>query len=78
MLSFDPDKIALPAGHFINGQHLTGKGEALTVNRPSDGLRAAELFSADAALVDEAVTNADRAARDSGWASCPPDRKSVV
>lgn len=78
MLSFDPDKIALPAGHFINGQHLTGKGEALTVNRPSDGLRAAELFEADAALVDYAVSNADRAVRDSGWASCPPRQRGAV
>ncbi|MBD8164489.1 aldehyde dehydrogenase family protein [Erwinia persicina] len=78
MLSFDPDKIAIPAGHFINGQHLTGNGEAITVNRPSDGQRAADLFEADAALVDEAVTGADRAVRDSGWASCPPRQRGAV
>lgn len=78
MLSFDPDKIVLPAGHFINGQHLTGNGTVLTVNRPSDGQRAADLFEADAALVDDAVTRADLAVRDSGWASCPPRQRGAV
>jgi len=78
MLSFDPDKIALPAGHYINGQHQAGEGNALLVNRPSDGLPAGELFEADAQKVDEAVTLADRAMRESGWASCPPRQRGAI
>jgi aldehyde dehydrogenase (NAD+) len=78
MLSFDPDKIALPAGHFINGKHIRGQGEQLAFKRPSDGLLAGELYQADAALVDEAVSVADAAARDSGWASCPPRQRGAV
>lgn len=78
MLSFNPDKIALPAGHFINGQHIRGQGEQLAVKRPSDGLLAGELYQADAALVDEAVSVADSAARASGWASCPPRQRAAV
>ncbi|MGL6020746.1 MAG: aldehyde dehydrogenase family protein [Gibbsiella quercinecans] len=78
MLSFDPDKIALPAGHYINGRQVAGQGERLVVKRPSDGMVAGELAQADAALVDEAVNNADRAVKESGWASCPPRQRGAV
>ncbi|MCU5772538.1 aldehyde dehydrogenase family protein [Erwiniaceae bacterium BAC15a-03b] len=78
MLSFDPDKVTLPAGHYLNGQHRRGQGNALLVKRPSDGKPAAELYEADARLVDEAVTLADRAVKQSGWASCPPRERGAV
>lgn len=78
MLSFDPDKIVLPAGHYINGQHQSGEGNSLIVNRPSDGLPAGEMFEADAQKVDEAVTLADRAVRESGWRGCPPRQRGAV
>ncbi|WP_345828004.1 aldehyde dehydrogenase family protein [Erwinia sp. HDF1-3R] len=78
MLSFDPEKIALPEGHYINGQHRRGEGEGFAVKRPSDGLLAGELADADAAQVDEAVAIADRAVRESGWASAPPRQRGAV
>ncbi|WP_437613552.1 aldehyde dehydrogenase family protein [Erwinia sp. V71] len=78
MLSFDPDKVSLPAGHYINGVHQHGAGNSLLVKRPSDGKPAAELAEADASLVDEAVTLADRAVKESGWASCPPRQRGAV
>ncbi|MFG1172850.1 aldehyde dehydrogenase family protein [Erwiniaceae bacterium CAU 1747] len=78
MLSFDPEKITLPAGHYINGRHQAGEGNALPVKRPSDGLSAGELHEADGQKVDEAVSIADRAVRESGWASCPPRQRGAV
>lgn len=78
MLSFDPDKIALPKGHYINGEHSAPSGSLFTVHRPSDGRIAGELPEADAAVVDEAVKVAERAARESGWASCPPRQRGAV
>lgn len=78
MLSFDPDKVTLPAGHYINGAHQRGAGNSLLVQRPSDGKPAAELAEADASLVDDAVTLAQRAVTGSGWASCPPRQRGAV
>ena len=78
MLSFKPENIALPAGHYINGQHVAGSGDRLAVNRPSDGLLAGEMTEASRELVDEAVSVADRAVRESGWASCPPRQRGAV
>ena len=78
MLSFDPDKVVLPAGQFINGEYCRGSGAAFPVKRPSDGKIAGELNEADAAQVDEAVTLADRAAKASGWAGCPPRERGAV
>jgi aldehyde dehydrogenase (NAD+) len=43
MLSFDPDKVSLPEGHYINGESRIGSGSKLLVKRPSDGLIAGEL-----------------------------------
>ncbi|MDW8847328.1 aldehyde dehydrogenase family protein [Erwinia sp. MMLR14_017] len=78
MLSFDPDKVSLPEGHYINGQSRMGSGSKLLVKRPSDGLIAGELTEASPAMVDEAVTLADRAVKESGWASCPPRQRGAV
>lgn len=78
MLSFDPDNIDLPVGHFINGRQLSGKGTDLAVKRPSDGRLASELTQADAALVDDAVCNADRAVKESGWSHCPPRQRAAI
>ncbi|NDL62224.1 aldehyde dehydrogenase family protein [Acerihabitans arboris] len=78
MLSFDPDQIILPPGHYINGKHRAGAGQGFQVNRPSDGKAAGQLFEADNALVDEAVTLADRAVKQSGWAACPPRQRGEV
>ncbi|BEO69107.1 aldehyde dehydrogenase (plasmid) [Serratia marcescens] len=78
MLSFDPDNVLLPEGHYIHGQQRADGGSRFVVKRPSDGLIAGELNEASAALVDEAVTVADRAVKESGWASCPPRQRGAV
>ena len=38
-LSFDPDALALPNGHFIDGAYVSGGAQTLSVFAPSDGRR---------------------------------------
>jgi aldehyde dehydrogenase (NAD+) len=70
-LSFDPNQIALPRGHFIGGVPVPARGE-MPLSRPSDGQDFAEAPIADAAVVDAAVTAARDALRTSGWGTCAP------
>lgn len=70
-LSFDPDALTLPVGHFIGGRYLPG-APALELTRPSDGAALAAIPLADAGLVDLAVATAARVQRDSGWGACQP------
>ena len=49
MLSFDPEKVSLPVGHYIDGHHIQTQGAAFVVKRPSDGKVYATLHEADAA-----------------------------
>lgn len=78
MLSFDPDKVSLPDGHYIAGQRRQCPGNRFAVKRPSDGRVAGELTEASAGVVDDAVCVADRALKDSGWASCSPRQRGAV
>ncbi|MFH8134934.1 aldehyde dehydrogenase [Pantoea osteomyelitidis] len=78
MLSFDPEKVILPAGHYIDGQHCDTQGEQLSVNRPSDGKPYATLSEAQAGDVDRAVTLAHQAVKASGWASASPRERGKV
>lgn len=70
-LSFDPDTMALPQGHFIGGRLVPAEG-ILPMHRPSDGAAFAECPVAEASVVDRAVTEAGRALRASGWSDCRP------
>ena len=77
-LSFDPDSLDLPRGHFIGGAYLSGPA-ALELTRPSDGQPLGAIPLADAATVDHAVTVAIKAQRDSGWGSgTPRDRTRAL
>lgn len=78
MLSFDPEKVILPAGHYIAGQDCHTQGERLNVNRPSDGKPYATLSEAQADDVDRAVTLAHQALKTSGWASAAPRERGKV
>ncbi|MDF7648684.1 aldehyde dehydrogenase family protein [Erwiniaceae bacterium L1_54_3] len=78
MLSFDPEKVSLPIGHYIGGQHVTTQGARFAVKRPSDGKVYAELNEAQASDVDRAVTLAHEALKTSGWRSCPPRERGKV
>ncbi|SEN65753.1 aldehyde dehydrogenase (NAD+) [Gemmobacter aquatilis] len=70
-LSFDPNALELPHGHFIGGTYRPAT-DCMTLHRPSDGLGYAGLPIAGADLVDEAVCAAKSALKSSGWGSCQP------
>ncbi|RVU15632.1 aldehyde dehydrogenase family protein [Methylobacterium oryzihabitans] len=69
--SFDPDRLALPSGHFIAGRFVPARG-GIPLHRPSDGAAFADCPVAEPALVDEAVAAAAKAVRESGWGERPP------
>lgn len=76
-LSFDPDRIALPLGHVIDGQMIAAEG-VLPMQRPSDAADYAACPQADAAMVDRAVQSARRA-QAAGWgAATPRDRTRAL
>lgn len=77
MHSFDPHLITVRSAHFIGGQYRDAQ-PGMDVARPSDGQAYASLPIADAALVDEAVTNAWQAFKRSDWASRPPRERARV
>jgi len=74
-LSFDPNSVALPHGHFIGGRLIAAKGE-IAMHRPSDGASFADCPVADADLVDQAVQAGKRALSDSGWAGVRPRERT--
>jgi aldehyde dehydrogenase (NAD+) len=79
MFAIDPDRIEVPQGHFIGGCLVRTPSHRLEVLRPSDGRPYAALDAADAATVDEAVRDAHRAWRTSGWAvGAPRDRARAL
>lgn len=70
-LSFDPNSLSLPTGHYIGGEYVRGRGE-MTVRAPSDGRTLAEIPLADADVVDRAVVASKAALASSGWGSQRP------
>lgn len=73
MDSFDPDMIVVPYGsNFIGGRRVVGRGAQISVRRPSDGRIYADLDSVDDAQRVQAVEDATRAYRHSGWAQTDP------
>jgi aldehyde dehydrogenase (NAD+) len=70
-LSFDPDRLDLPQGHFIDGRYRPANG-VMPMYRPSDAREYAACPIASAELVDEAVMAAKAALATSGWGACPP------
>ncbi|MDU7870794.1 MAG: aldehyde dehydrogenase family protein, partial [Pantoea sp.] len=78
MLSFDPEKVSLPVGHYIGGQHLQSQGAPFAVKRPSDGKVYATLHDATPQDVDHAVTVAHQALKTSGWSGCAPRERGRV
>lgn len=74
-LSFNPDTIALPVGHFIGGE-LIGAVDGLDMHRPSDGKAYAHCPVADAELVNRAVENAKAALKSSNWGGVRPRERT--
>ncbi|WP_424987677.1 aldehyde dehydrogenase family protein [Microbulbifer sp. S227A] len=69
--AFDPDGLSLSAKHHIGGISVAAPAER-AVRAPSDGRIVAEIPYGTAETVDRAVTSAQRALRDSGWAAAAP------
>ena len=76
-LSFDPDTISLPVGHFIGGRMIEAEG-ALEMRRPSDGRAYAACPVADAQTVDNAVRAAKTALATSNWGGIRPRERTRV
>ncbi|HBF28457.1 aldehyde dehydrogenase family protein [Rhizobium sp.] len=76
-LSFDPDTIALPIGHFIGGELIAAEG-VIDMYRPSDGKAYAGCPLADEAMVDRAVDVAKQALKTSKWGSLRPRQRTIV
>lgn len=81
-LSFDPDRLPLPIGHFIGDRLITARGEmgeGLPMHRPSDGRAYADCPVASSDLIDEAVATAHAALKSSNWGGVRPrDRTAVL
>ncbi|MGV1771543.1 aldehyde dehydrogenase family protein [Agrobacterium vitis] len=76
-LSFDPDTIALPIGHFI-GDTLVDANGALDMYRPSDGKAYAGCPIANEDMVDRAVQTAKQALKTSQWGSVRPRERTLA
>ena len=76
-LSFDPDTLPLPIGHFIGGKRVSTQG-AIDMHRPSDGKAYAGCPIADAGMVDRAVQSAKDALKTSNWAGIRPRERTRV
>jgi len=76
-LSFDPDKVSLPIGHFIGGSLVPAKG-VIDMHRPSDGKPHAGCPIAGEDLVDEAVHVAHKTLASSRWAGVRPRERTKV
>ncbi|MFT4181221.1 MAG: aldehyde dehydrogenase family protein [Rhizobium sp.] len=74
-LSFDPDSLDLPRGHFIGGHYVVARGE-MTMHRPSDGAAFADCPIAGKDVVDQAVEAAREALKASGWANLRPRERT--
>ncbi|MEA1671996.1 aldehyde dehydrogenase family protein [Nitrospirillum sp. BR 11163] len=78
MSGFDPDRLSVGGGNFINGRVIEGLGPEIAVRRPSDGRVYRHLSAATPDQVDDAVENAWVAFRAGGWARRPPRERMRV
>ncbi|MCF3642471.1 aldehyde dehydrogenase family protein [Rhizobium sp. TRM95111] len=76
-LSFDPDSLTLPIGHFVGDRLLSAQG-VIPLYRPSDGKAYADCPVADADIVDRAVETARSALKTSNWGGVRPRERLNV
>jgi aldehyde dehydrogenase (NAD+) len=74
-LSFDPDTIPLPLGHFIGGELIAAAG-AIEMRRPSDGKPYAACPVAGFDMIERAVANARAALKASNWGGVRPRERT--
>lgn len=76
-LSFHPDSLSLPVGHFIGDRLIPADG-VISMQRPSDGKAYAGCPLADADMVDRAVETAKAALKTSNWGGVRPRERLNV
>ena len=76
-LSFDPDSLTFPIGHFIDGKLAAAK-PVIDMHRPSDGRPHAGCPIAAGDVVDAAVQSAKKALKDSHWGGVRPRERTRV
>ncbi|MGY5776199.1 aldehyde dehydrogenase family protein [Rhizobium sp. LEGMi135b] len=76
-LSFDPDTLPLPIGHFIGGELVEAPG-VIEMHRPSDGKPYAGCPIAGPEMVDRAVESAKAALKASNWGGMRPRERVRV
>jgi aldehyde dehydrogenase (NAD+) len=76
-LSFHPDSLSLPVGHFIGDRLIPADG-VISMQRPSDGKAYAGCPLADADMVDRAVETAKAALKTSNWGGIRPRERLNV
>ena len=77
-LSFDPETLAFPFHHFIDGKPVAAVATGPEMRRPSDGRAYGECPVAGADLVDRAVQSAKRALKTNGWSDARPRERVKV
>ncbi|TIW06279.1 MAG: aldehyde dehydrogenase, partial [Mesorhizobium sp.] len=76
-LSFDPDTIPLPVGHFIGGELISTEG-GIEMRRPSDGKSYTDCPVAGVEMIDRAVQSAKAALRASNWGGVRPRERGCA
>ncbi|TPN50231.1 aldehyde dehydrogenase [Mesorhizobium sp. B1-1-9] len=74
-LSFDPDTVSLPVGHFIGGEMIAAES-AIEMRRPSDGKAYAGCPVAGVDMVNRAVESAKAALKASNWGGVRPRERT--
>ncbi|WP_256752341.1 aldehyde dehydrogenase [Mesorhizobium sp. Mes31] len=74
-LSFDPDTVSLPIGHFIGGELVAAEGE-IEMRRPSDGRAYTTCPVAGVDVVGRAVESAKAALKISNWGGVRPRERT--
>ncbi|SDA90201.1 aldehyde dehydrogenase family protein [Mesorhizobium qingshengii] len=74
-LSFDPDTIPFPVGHFIGGELISAEGE-IEMRRPSDGKSYTACPVAGIDIVGRAVESAQVALKTSNWGGVRPRERT--
>ncbi len=77
-VDFDPNQIAIPKGHFIDGAFLDLPGEAIEVLRPSDHQPIEAIRDGGEAAVERAVEAARRALATTRWGRISPLERAKV
>jgi aldehyde dehydrogenase (NAD+) len=75
---FDPNSLAIPDGHHIGGRYVALDGERIEILRPSDHQLLGTLRDGGEAAVEQAVTAAKQALKETRWNRISPLQRARV